>query len=43
MNLKHNSLDVFYRSPLGALPAGAQVRLRVTVTGGKPEKLELRT
>lgn len=43
MVLHHDTTDRFYRTPLGALPAGAQVRLRVAVTGsGEPEKLDLR-
>ena len=32
MNFEHNTLSEFFRSPLGALPTGAQVRLRM----GKP-------
>ncbi|MBR3794679.1 MAG: glycoside hydrolase family 13 protein [Clostridia bacterium] len=43
MILQHNTTDAFYRSPLGALPAGAQVRLRVAVLGpGEPESVKLR-
>jgi len=41
--LQHNTTDAFYRTPLGALPAGSQVRLRVAVGGpGEPESVELR-
>ena len=44
MILQHNTIDAFYRSPQGALPAGAQVRLRVAVmTSGEPESVNLRT
>ena len=43
MILQHNTTDVFFRSPLGALAAGSQVRLRVAVLStGEPEKVELR-
>ena len=43
MILQHNTTDAFYRTPLGALPAGSQVRLRVAVGGpGEPESVELR-
>ena len=43
MILQHNTTDAFYRSPQGALPAGAQVRLRVAVLGpGEPESVTLR-
>ncbi len=43
MILQHNTTDAFYRSPLGALPAGTQVRLRVAVLGpGEPESVTLR-
>ena len=43
MVLEHNSTDVFYRTPLGALPAGAQVRLRVAAVGpGEPDAVVLR-
>ncbi|MBR5560484.1 MAG: glycoside hydrolase family 13 protein [Clostridia bacterium] len=43
MTLQHNTTDTFYRSPLGALPTGAQVRLRVAVLGpGEPESVTLR-
>lgn len=41
--LSHNTLDVFYRSPMGALPAGATVRLRVALLSGRmPERMDLR-
>ena len=44
MILQHNTTDVFYRSPQGALTAGAQVRLRVAVLdSGEPESVKLRT
>ena len=43
MVLSHNTLDVFYRSPMGALPAGATVRLRVALLSGRmPERMDLR-
>jgi len=43
MILQHSPTDAFYRSPQGALPAGAQVRLRVAVLGpGEPESVTLR-
>ena len=43
MILQHNTTDAFYRSPLGALTTGTQVRLRVAVSGpGEPDTVELR-
>ena len=43
MVLEHNSLDAFYRYPQGALPAGAQVRLRAAVRDtADPESVEVR-
>ena len=43
MILQHNTTDAFYRFPLGALTAGAQVRLRVAVMSARePESVELR-
>ena len=43
MILQHNTTDVFYRFPLGALPAGAQVCLRVAAAGSHaPDAVELR-
>lgn len=43
MNLKHISTDPFDRSPGGALPAGTQVRLRVSAEGSiPPERIDLR-
>lgn len=43
MILKHHTMDSFYRKPLGALPTGAKVRLRVCVQGDKaPQELTLR-
>ena len=42
MIMRHDTLDSFFRSPFGALPCGAQARLRVTVSGAAPEKLEMR-
>ena len=43
MVLQHNTTDVFYRLPLGALTAGSQVRLRAAVLSSvEPEKVELR-
>ena len=41
--LRHDSFDAFYRTPLGALPSGARVRLRAAAEGKTPEKIELRT
>lgn len=44
MILQHNTTDAFYRSPQGALTAGAQVRLRVAALGpGEPDSVKLRT
>ena len=44
MILEHCSTDVFYRSPLGALGTGAQVRLRVALRGAQDiQCVELRT
>ena len=44
MILEHCSTDVFYRSPLGALKTGAQVRLRVALRGAQDiQCVELRT
>jgi len=43
MILQHNTTDAFYRFPLGALTAGAQVCLRVAAIGpGEPDKVEVR-
>ncbi|MCR4708296.1 MAG: glycoside hydrolase family 13 protein [Clostridiales bacterium] len=42
MIMRHNSLDAFFRSPFGALPCGGQARLRVTVSGEAPERIEMR-
>ena len=43
MILQHNTTDAFYRSPLGALTAGSQVRLRVAIlSAGEPDAVELR-
>ena len=42
MIMRHNSLDSFFRSPFGSLPCGAQARLRVTISGEAPDKLEMR-
>ena len=43
MNFEHNTLNEFYRSPFGALPAGAQVRLRLAAAGRETlDKVELR-
>lgn len=43
MILEHNSLNVFDRYPQGALPAGAQVRLRVAVTDeAEPKRVDVR-
>lgn len=43
MVLKHDTLDAFYRTPKGALPAGAQVRLRVAIADCPAlERIEMR-
>ena len=43
MNFEHNTLSDFFRSPLGALPTGAQVRLRMAVSGREAlDRVELR-
>ena len=43
MDLCHNTLDVFYRSPRGAVPAGTRLRLRVALCGSLvPERVDLR-
>ena len=42
MIMKHDSLDPFYRSPCGALPCGAMVRLRLALSEGKVTSAELR-
>ncbi len=40
--LKHDSHDLFYRNPFGAVACGQKVRLRLTVARGlKPEKVVL--
>lgn len=44
MRMQHISTDGFYREPLGALTAGAQVCLRVALMDcGRPETVNLRT
>ena len=42
MILKHDSMDSFYRSPTGALPAGSMVRLRLSVSCSDSVRPELR-
>ena len=42
MVMRHNSMDPFFRSPLGALPCGGQTRIRATVSGKAPESLTMR-
>ena len=43
MNFVHNAADAFYRYPQGALPTGAQVRLRLCAKGeSEAERVELR-
>ncbi len=42
MELYHNSQDPAYRSPLGAVPCKASIRLSLTVSG-KPKNVTLRT
>ena len=43
MILQHNTTDAFYRTPQGALPAGAQVRMRVAVISShEPDSIEMR-
>src|SRR5438128_3216924 len=41
IRLYHNTFDTHYRSPFGAVPAGAKVTLRLRVTGGKPTSVTL--
>jgi glycosidase len=40
--LFHNTFDMRYRSPGGAAAAGTSVRLRLRVTGAKPQSVTLR-
>ena len=43
MNLQHNTMDAFYRTPQGALSAGAQVCLRVAVLSSHvPDSVTMR-
>ncbi len=43
MILQHNTTDAFYRTPLGALPTGAQVRMRVAVlSSSEPDSVLMR-
>lgn len=44
MIFEHNAAKAFFRFPQGALPAGAQICLRVCASGeGELEKIDLRT
>ena len=43
MILQHNTTAAFYRYPQGALPAGAQVRMRVAVqSSSEPDRVQMR-
>ena len=42
MHIFHDSRDGAYRSPAGAQPCGARVRIRLRVTDGAPDSVLLR-
>ena len=42
IRLYHNTFQTTYRQPLGAVPAGATVALRLKISGGKPTSVQLK-